>query len=1073
MKDAIVNESSTYTEDELQTLRRDFFSYYRRLRGYLFSDTEIIYETKLTREVFDLKLQQLSQDKKQSEFENFALAAAARMVTPNIKPQTGPDGGGDGKVDGETYPVDKSISDKWWVTDGCTGNQRWAIAISVQKKWKAKVTGDVKKVVESQRGYTKLLFFTNQKIKSSTRHEEEDTLFEQYGIQVSIFDGSWFSFIVFEQGCLDLAVEKLNFSDEYRKKTVIVGPNDKKRKEELKRLEDSFISRTIVGLDTQYVDDLLSACLLSRGLGEERVKTEGLFNRAINEAKEHGTSIQVFNIIYNHAWTSFFWFCDVEAVYDDYLKLKEFTSLHPSVNNVEKLTNILTNLENAMSVFLFDEERFGKEVQFIKSFRQRDDLSQPCQLYLDIYISEHRLFQLIHSGDDLNEELKRLSSLLEQCAHYPDISFDAQVQVVDLLGRVISNNPEFELLVDRIAKISAARESEVQGALIHFNRADTLIRKEDYLPAIKHLGHCVQAFLKEGCEGEYVRACGFMGIALYHLDLPYSAEAYLVKAASVLVKEFYTTGNIPHLLLTTLTQLCEIEMMLGRLVMYLNWRELLHILRHNCQEYETKEFVQQDTLEDGVWACRFASADISQPVFEILPDIFERCDMPLSCNYLKYALGYEENVDEQYISAVGRNWQDLLLNQPVQEQFIGDLVIAGDSLTTLSSTVHGCLFTVDFKNSIKNQLAAETFLASVESLLATFDSFELVIMTPEIHVSIEETIEESSLIRREKSSEYVFYINHNTFTDERYWVCFSQFIAFFLSINSMQYDDVEKLLTERQEKEKMMDRVTSLMRLNQSVFYVLGDKFKYSIYLWKNGEDKIYPCRNKIELKGRDRERKDSFQQGIKVYLVSSNIQWWDNAKWSAVGFIYDRMNLEPPILALMFRNVEFGKKIVQEWHDNVEAGKAGVEIQIVKGVLKQHPTWYRVCIAPEMPHSDIVEGRYMGIMCRKITMTPNNSKNIDMFEKIFNHFGRCRVMALEVDMNNQMVGPIHPIEGIETKKVIITDAWRITAADSTRSALEWDDDPIIPDGEESFAPQLIKNLREVHDRKNQRDKQE
>ena len=120
-----------------------------------------------------------------------------------------------------------------------------------------------------------------------------------------------------------------------------------------------------------------------------------------------------------------------------------------------------------------------------------------------------------------------------------------------------------------------------------------------------------------------------------------------------------------------------------------------------------------------------------------------------------------------------------------------------------------------------------------------------------------------------------------------------------------------------------------------------------------------------------------------------------------------------------MFRNVEFGKKIVQEWHDNVEAGKAGVEIQIVKGVLKQHPTWYRVCIAPEMPHSDIVEGRYMGIMCRKITMTPNNSKNIDMFEKIFNHFGRCRVMALEVDMNNQMVGPIHPIGGFETKKVI------------------------------------------------------
>ena len=95
------------------------------------------------------------------------------------------------------------------------------------------------------------------------------------------------------------------------------------------------------------------------------------------------------------------------------------------------------------------------------------------------------------------------------------------------------------------------------------------------------------------------------------------------------------------------------------------------------------------------------------------------------------------------------------------------------------------------------------------------------------------------------------------------------------------------------------------------------------------------------------------------------------------------------------------------------------------------------------------------------------------LFEKIFNHFGRCRVMALEVDMNNQTVGPINPKEGFETTKVIVTEAWKISVADSTRNALEWDDDPIIPEGVESFAPQLIKNLREVHDRKNQRDKQE
>ena len=51
-------------EEELQEQRVDFFSYYRRLRSNYFSDTETIYETKLTKEVFDLKLQQISQDKK-------------------------------------------------------------------------------------------------------------------------------------------------------------------------------------------------------------------------------------------------------------------------------------------------------------------------------------------------------------------------------------------------------------------------------------------------------------------------------------------------------------------------------------------------------------------------------------------------------------------------------------------------------------------------------------------------------------------------------------------------------------------------------------------------------------------------------------------------------------------------------------------------------------------------------------------------------------------------------------------------------------------------------------------------
>ena len=1051
-------------EEKLDALRQDFFSYYRRMRSNLFSDTEIVYETRLTTEVFDLKLQQLSQDKKQSEFENFAIAVASRLITPNIKPQTGPDGGGDGKVDGETYPVDKAISDKWWISEGSTGDQKWAIAISVQKSWQSKVEADVKKAVETKRGYTKLLYFTNQKIKSSSRQAKEDELAQQYGISVSIFDGKWFSFAVFEQGCLDIAIEKLNFSDEYRKKTIKIGPNDKERKSELNKIEDDLIKHTVADLDTDYVNDLLKTCILSRGLEKPRMETEGRFNRALREAKVHGTSIQIFNIIYNHAWTSFFWFHDVEATYSDYLKLKDYTKEHPTVHTIERLTNILTNLENVISLGLFDTSKFAIEVQFIKELRQCSKLSQPCQLFLDLYISEHRLFQLINRNEDLTEELQTLTSLIEQCANYLDISFSAQSRIVELLGRVISDNPEFERLVDMIADISSKRESEVQGAMTHFTRANALMEKENYMSAIKHLGHCVQSFIKEGYEEEYIKSCGNMGMALYHLELPYSAEAYLVKTASFLVRDFYEHGAIPHLLITVLSSLCEIELMLGRLVMYLNWRELLFIISRNGQEFESELFLERDTIADGGWACRFAMADTGNPEFSILPDILDRCDMPLSTNYLKYALGYTDEVDEHFAELItAGNWQDLLLKQPIHEQFWGQLSIATDETTTLSTLANNCRFYVTYDNSIQNQLVAETFLASVETMLATFANIELVILQPKIQIHIKETKEDSSLCKGDTNTEYIFYVNHETLTDLVYWNCFVYFIGFFMSYNTVSKDDVKKLLEERQKSEKIMDRVSSLMQLNRSVYFVLGDNFKYSISKWQNANDKIYPClitRPAVN----PLKRHKSQQQNMSVYTISSNMQWWDNAKWSGIGFIYDRNTESLPVLALLFKDIEEGKKIIHEWKSSIGQGKPDIEIQIIKGINKNHPTWYRVCVAPVVSEDDRYDGRYVGIMCRKHTMTPTDSKNLDAFEQIYPRFDKCCIVAALIsDDAKQLLRSIDFNESIELK-VIITDAWRVSAMDSTCNALEWDDDPIIPEEESKTAPvlALLENLREI-----------
>jgi len=192
----------------------DFVAYYRELRPQKFSDSKIVYEIPLTRELFDRQLEILSTKKMQSEFENFIVKCAERLITPNIKPQTGPDGGGDGKVDAETYEVSPDISDKWYVSDGgASGKEKWAFAVSCKKQWKPKVTSDVEKIASTNRGYSRALFFSNQFIKSSTRTDAERDLSKKYDIEVCIFDGLWCANAVFHHGCIDVALECLNFSE--------------------------------------------------------------------------------------------------------------------------------------------------------------------------------------------------------------------------------------------------------------------------------------------------------------------------------------------------------------------------------------------------------------------------------------------------------------------------------------------------------------------------------------------------------------------------------------------------------------------------------------------------------------------------------------------------------------------------------------------------------------------------------------------------------------------------------------------------------------------------------------------
>lgn len=541
----------------------------------------------------------------------------------------------------------------------------------------------------------------------------------------------------------------LNFSDEYKKKREIIGEIDKYRLDRLDEIENSILLRQINGVDTGYIDELQEACILSRGLERPRIETEGRFSRALRECEYHGSTQQKFNIIYDHAWTSFFWFEDIDAVHKDLLKLKGFINDNCSVIRIEKMTNILTNLINAERAGLIDSKKVEPEIKYIKelcnTLEKRGDKPSSL-LFLRLYIAEQRLISRLLSKEPINEDIDAIRPLLLEAPFHLEISFEAQYQIIINLNRVIDDNPKYEDLVDELTSIVRKTNSDQAAARKEMDRAMALMEKERFKQAIRHFSFCIHPFEKEECMEELIKTSGMMGIALYEIGLPFSAMAYLVKSVSMLLKTYYASGNIPHLLMTVLQKLCEIELMLGRLVMYLNWYELMMTVSHNGQFSEEEDFNETNILHDRAWACRFAASDLENPVMSFLPNILERIEMFQSSEYLKFSLGYADELDEEVRNIFAQDgWQDKMLNQPIFEQFLCDLNISTNGQAKLQTTVNHCTLYVTYKNNCQNQIVAEIFLGAIESMLATMEIIEVLTITPKVYIEITETTGKSEL----------------------------------------------------------------------------------------------------------------------------------------------------------------------------------------------------------------------------------------------------------------------------------------------------------------------------------------
>ena len=1037
------------------------YELYRQNRSEKFSDSKVVRKAELTKEVFQYQMDRLSNDMKQDQFENLTRSLALRFITPNLIPQTGPTGGGDGKTDSETHPVADEVAEKWYVADGgCRGSEKWAVAISCRADWDVKVKDDVEKIVKLNRGFTRILFFSNRLIKSRDSKGCEDVLEKKYGIPVTIFSQNWFVDRVFKDKCVNIAVIELGLSDSYIE-TIEVGPNDLQRQKRLEEIEEIVLNRKLdEGFDTEYIDLLLETAILSRELELAPSVIRGRFMRAEESCKRYGTAPQLFEIIYQQGWTEFYWLENPLGTMGYLLKLKPLLDEEVNVTRIEKYITLYNVMENAQVSGLFDDEESLKlernyQIELLEKL-ENDPSHQSSHLYLEFSLLEQQLIYSSQDEDSINRVLAQMTCVLQEATSHIDIPFESLCKIVEIAGAFIDNNEAYEDLIDMLSETLSKREQDITAAEVQMNRGLQNLEKGNTVQAIRHLGQCVDLFSKESTKADYVRSCGFLGMAFMHQDLLYAAKVMFVKSVAMLLHDVELNGNPDHLIITILSQLCGVGLRSGRILDFLLPLELRDIIVRFNPDFEDESFWQHRGEDETLLAVRLLAGGVSKSKYGKLPAIFERKGLQVPKDVLLFRLGYKDLISKEFDEVIKAddNWMETLRKRTDDDFFLFANTIA-DKDTHLETVVKGCRIIADFESDCQLQVYAELLLAFLESLFATTTFKDFVFTTPNIHFRLRKVTEGQTMIIPERlKDEYVFNVNANTIDDKEAWQAYSMFLSQLFYRNAMA-PDMMKIFDDKQAREKIMNRLAVMMTYQNDIRILYGDDYKNTLSKWENPSDTFYAFKGNDDLSTPFEENRGK-QADIVIKSIINN-PLWDKALWSGCGYIQLEDFSEPSIVLLLFKDMEAGKKIFEEWRVLNEKDCLHLRLAFILHVDKDHPTWYKVIVSQDIndirrEHVD----RYVLQSARFLTMKPETSKSVDVFKVLYKKFGFCKLSSIRIDDNQHMVleDPQQRCPFLLTvNNISFREAWEIGVDDQDCTAILPNDNPMIPEEHKTDAP--------------------
>jgi len=985
------------------------------------------------------------------------------------------------------------------------------------------VRDDVKKIVETGRGYKKAFFISNQFIRDQNRAKMEDELRKQYSLDVRILDRTWILDKVFENKLEDLAIEELGLEISMRRE-VQKGPLDIQRERKLDELEKRIEEAVQQGnYNFSLAEDCLDSAIYSRNLELPRVEIDGRFERAERIAKKCGTPHQILECAYQKAWTTYWWHEDFLETSKLYATVESLAKDSRNVYDLELLTNLwfllygmtlggkfpdeVTDFQNRTETLLRELDRLSKEENRPSTSLQAKTLSLQIQLALKRYKKE-----------PIVEILKNLQEVIQQAEKFPGYPLEPFVEIFTELGEFLEDVPAYDELFETIVKISSSHEGEISGARMLLKRGEQQLNAKRPYEAIRTLGRTFTSLNKHESREDAVFALYLCACAYEQVGLLWAARGTMLNAASLAINEYWKYGDITSAQVACYSRLKWIELQLGRIPHILAWHEVDSVVRTALvgQGYEMSRMTERDQDFDVILGILLLKTDIwSLKKISKLPDVLDEMGLLGASIILLYALGHEEEfIDDNHKNVFGgedtKSFFKNLYNQPASEELPETPVLYDESKVQLKSNILGCEIEIESENSSPCIELAESLLAALESLLSTAVSRHMVAREPNLFISIrksefakrpfEFSLQDQNgrpkgIIACSSFDPQNMSLDQQGEVKKKLFESIATIIARVLMIS-----DIDKEIRELFHEEQGLDRSMSFTGSFVTIGNVLGYTPKFSLADWLKPEVREYPLKRaepwNADYLDKPEETKPSIKKPsfapseeeppadlldpekikhsqIKTFsLIRENL--WEKAGWSATAFFVALDNSTLPVLAPVFKDEKVAKEIFALWRNElgVRDEQEQIRITIVRGIMKKNINAYRVVIGI---NPDVVlsapKVQFFAFTSRINTMEPSTSENLDRFLNSYNVL-REYFFAPAVIVGNLSTAPKILDEYLIKRDIFVRNAWEIGKNDIDRIAIHVDDDIFIPENEKNPPVGKLlqdKNKRKAHKRKRSR----